>query len=1193
MAHIGKLGEFSDGKETFVNYVERMEQYFEANEVKNEKRVAVFLSVVGPSTYGALKNLLQPALPKEKSFKDIVKTLTDYYMPKPLVISERFKFNKRNQREGETVNEYVCELKNLSKYCEFKDFLKEALRDRLVCGLKYEAIQKKLLSEADLTFEKAIRIATAMETAEKDTLSFTGNSTPVHYVKSKPNHWRDRKGKNPKPMVTVRQCFRCGGKHDADTCKFKNTKCFKCDKIGHLAKKCRHERGNPKFNGKPTLYVNEDSKFDHSEEYHHEEHSIYSVFNMETSGKTKDYSVDLELGDKLVKFQIDTGSARTIVNESVYRNRLSEFNLKKSSASLKSYTKEEIPILGEFEVTAKYGEQCVPQMLLLVVKGNQPCLLGRDWLSKIRLNWENIFSVTSGSVDTLLKEYEDLFKENSDPIKNFKAQIRIKEHCQPIFCKARPVPYALKEKVEAELKKLEERGVIYPVKTSEWAAPIVVVPKPDKSVRLCGDYKVTVNRVISEEQYPLPNTDDMFATLAGGQKFTKLDLRQAYSQLELSSDSEEYLTVNTHLGLYRYRRLAYGVSSASAIFQGVMDKILSGLPYVVCRIDDILITAPDDDSHVKTIQEVFRRLREHNITLRKDKCIFMADQVIYMGFLVDKQGIHPTDEKIAAIRDAPRPKDVKEVKAYLGLLNYYGAFLPNLSTVLQPLHQLLKKGENWSWTDKCEESFENSKQMITKGKLLVFYDMNKPLRLACDSSSYGLGAVVSHIMEDGSERPVAFASRTLNSSERNYAQVEKEALSIIFGVKKFHKYLYGRTFTLITDHKPLVTIFGPKNGVPTLAAAIMQRWALILSGYQYQIQYRASQEHGNCDSLSRPPISDNQAQEDYEDVYFSELDDVELLISNTDIAKATKMDPVLSKVHELTLTGWPNHNADPELQPFFERRISLSVEQGVVLWGIRVVIPKTLRKRILEELHVEHLGMCRMKSLARGYLWWPNLDKDIEEVVEKCPSCTCISVRNSPKSAPLHPWIWATRPFQRIHIDYADYKGQSLLIVYDSYSKWIDAIPVRSMTSLMTIDKLRMLFASTGLPEEIVSDNRTQFTSSEFKEFARLNGIKHTLVPPYHPQSNGFAERGVQIVKKALKCKEVDGKPHSLEHKLADLLLKYRITPHTTTGVAPAELFLKRQLRSRLSLIKPDNGKRVENFQQKMKQNHERGVFKV
>ncbi|XP_062572564.1 uncharacterized protein K02A2.6-like [Saccostrea cucullata] len=350
----------------------------------------------------------------------------------------------------------------------------------------------------------------------------------------------------------------------------------------------------------------------------------------------------------------------------------------------------------------------------------------------------------------------------------------------------------------------------------------MVVPKPDKSVRLCGDYKVNVNRVISGEQYPLSKTDDMFATLAGGEKLTKLDLRQAYSQLELSSDSKEYLTVNTHLRLYRYRRLAYGVCLSSAIFQGVINKILSGLPYVVCRIDDILIITPDDDSHVKTIQEVFHRLREH-------KCIFMADQVIYMGFL---------------------------------------------------------------WTNRgC----------ILQMRKLLQHVMLQGCK-ACDSPAYDLGTVVSHIMDAGSERLIAFASRTLNSSER----------------------------------------------------------------YQYQIQYRASQENGNCDSLSKLPISDNQAQEDYEEIYFSELDDIELPVSNTDIYKATKMDPGLSKVHKLTLTGWPNHNADPELQPFFERRISLSVEQRVVLLGIRVVIPKTLIKRILEELHEEHLGMCR--SLARRYL---------------------------------------------------------------------------------------------------------------------------------------------------------------------------------------------------------------------------------
>jgi hypothetical protein len=198
MALIGKLGEFQEGKETFVNYVERMEQFFVVNEGKNEKKVAVFLSVVGPATYGILKNLVQPALPKDKTFQEIVEALKNYYMSKPLVFSERSKFNKRNQKEGESVNEYVFELKKLSSFCEFGEFLKEALRDTLVCGLKSEAIQKKLLSERDLDFDGAVRIATAMETAEKDTLSFAGNTEPVYYMKSGPRPKSpSRRGNSP------------------------------------------------------------------------------------------------------------------------------------------------------------------------------------------------------------------------------------------------------------------------------------------------------------------------------------------------------------------------------------------------------------------------------------------------------------------------------------------------------------------------------------------------------------------------------------------------------------------------------------------------------------------------------------------------------------------------------------------------------------------------------------------------------------------------------------------------------------------------------------------------------------------------------------------------------------------------------------------------------------------------------------
>ncbi|XP_062614634.1 uncharacterized protein K02A2.6-like [Saccostrea cucullata] len=935
-----------------------------------------------------------------------------------------------------------------------------------------------------------------METAEKDTLAFLTPDPGIHSVETK---YSGRKSENRKKFQRQysEECYRCGNNHNPKECKFKDSKCFKCQKIGHVAKKCHMKKKSEKS----TLFVAkpDDETSDSSD-------SICSIFcTNEKDHSRRKLTVNITVGDEEVEFLIDTGSVRTIVGEAVYQRHLEHFKLTKTDTVLRSYTGDEIGLLGVCHVPVKYQDQEFVELPLLVAQGQRPSLLGRDWLSKIKLNWQEVFAVSMNEMETLRREYSDLFLPSTEPIKDFKAQIRLKEDGHPIFCKARTVPYAIKEQVEMELRKLVERGVLQKVKNSSWAAPVVVVPKADQSVRICGDYKMTVNRVISEEQYPLPNTDDMFASLAGGKKITKLDLSQAYSQLEFDRESQECLTINTHLGLFRYARLPYGVSSASAIFQSVMDQVLLGLDHVVCRIDDILITAADDTTHLNTLREVFRRLRKHNIKLKAEKCEFFADQVVYMGFLLDHNGVHPTEEKVKAINDAPRPTGVKELKAFLGLLNYYGAFLPNLSTEL-------------------EESFNVCKKMITESKLLVFYDSKKPLRLSCDSSSYGVGAVISHVMKDGSERPIAFASRTLSETERRYAQIEKEALSLVFGVKKFHKYLFGRKFTLVTDHKPLLSILGPKKGVPPLAAARMQRWALILAAYQYDIQYKSSEQHSNCDSLSRLPLHETK-QEDTEEGVFSL--DMYLPISSQEIAMATRRDPILSRVYDFTLNGWPAHVEDSDLQPFFDRRNELTLEKGLLLWGMRVVIPDKFRGRLLLELHDEHLGMSRTKALARGY------------------------------------------------------------------SKWLEVIPVKSTTSSNTIEKLRTWFASVGIPEEIVSDNGPQFTSSELQDFMKHSGVKHTLVPPYHPQSNGLAERGVQILKKALKRQDFDGHRWSLQQRLANFLLRYRITPHSTTGTSPAELFLKRQLRTRLSCIKPNLRESVEEKQQKMKEQHDGGQCKV
>ena len=323
-----------------------------------------------------------------------------------------------------------------------------------------------------------------------------------------------------------------------------------------------------------------------------------------------------------------------------------------------------------------------------------------------------------------------------------------------------------------------------------------------------------------------------------------------------------------------------------------MDQILLGVEKCVCKQDDILIGGNDWQENLRILADVLDRLHRYNLHLKLPKCEFLKPEVVYLGSRISAEGLQPVEEKINAVKQAPAPQNVNELRSFLGMVQYYHSFLPGLATILAPLHRLLQKNVRWEWSDDCKKAFKACKEGLTSDSLLVHYDLNRKLRLACDASSYGLGAVLSHVMEDGQERPIAYASRTLSSSEKNYAQIEREALSIIFGVKKFHQFLYGRKFTLVTDHQPLLTILGPKTAIPPLAAA---RWAIVLSAYDYQIEYRSSAKHSNCDALSRLPHEDSKIGSESE-IYTLSAIDRDFPITATDIGKATLQDPVLSKI---------------------------------------------------------------------------------------------------------------------------------------------------------------------------------------------------------------------------------------------------------------------------------------------------------
>ena len=589
------------------------------------------------------------------------------------------------------------------------------------------------------------------------------------------------------------------------------------------------------------------------------------------------------------------------------------------------------------------------QLPLIVVQGEGPILLGRNWLQKIQLNWNKIHYTPSAGLEELLGRFPEIFQEGRGTLQGFEAKIHVDPGATPRFCRARTVPYAMRGLVEEELSRLVTEGTLEPVASSEWAAPIVAVLKGDKkSVRICGDFKMTVNPVSKLDKYPIPRVEDIFATLENGKFFTKLDLSQAYLQLPLDSESRKYMVINTHKGLFRYTRLPYGVASAPGIFQRVMESLLQGIPGVTVYIDDILISSATEEEHLKALEEVLRRLAQVGLRVKKPKCKFMVPSVEYLGYRIDAAGLHPIADKVQAVVDVRTPTNVTELRSFLGLLTYYGKFLPNLSTLLAPLYKLLRKGVSWQWGNAQDGAFRKSKKLLSSSPLLCHFDSKLPLTLACDASAYGIGAVLAHRLPDGSEKPIAYASRTLNAAERNYSQLEKEGLSCIFGVKRFYAYLFGHHFELVTDHKPLLGLFGEHKPTSPQASARVRRWSLYLAMFEYTLKFRGTKEHANADALSRLPLPVEPASVETPPELVLLTDHLsESPVTAAEICSWTRKDPELAPVVQYLQQGWPrpnSHQVNSALAPYLARQSELSLYDGCVLWGTRVVVPRPWRE---------------------------------------------------------------------------------------------------------------------------------------------------------------------------------------------------------------------------------------------------------
>lgn len=1168
MAH-QQLPDFDDERDNWKAYVIKAEAYFEATGVtESAKKRALLVAALSTRTVQILAGRVAPKKPNSLEYEDVVKVLDEFFDPKRHEITESFRFFNRCQLDGESVQEFITEIRRIADNCNFGTMLDRMLRDRIVCGIRSSALQKQLLTKKDLSVEDAETMALSAEAADKDANKMAADASAVLKIKAQSTSTKE---------VPV-ECGRCGSiKHNSNACRWSNARCYHCGRRGHLAVKCRNEEsarprtreGARGFRGR-VLTVKEGETDEDIEDSMH----IWTLKSTREVKVKPPIRRTFTWGGVDVSMLIDTGSPVCVVSRQLFEQHKNAWpSLRPSRTKLSCYLGK-LPVFGELLLPVSYDNTTV-ECALVVLDCPGPSLCGRDLISLLSDAGSPVLSLSAKPLTAqpstttqvtadVFAEFPDVFSSDLGLIKGPPAHLQLKEGATPKFCKARSIPFALRDKVSEELDRLVALGVLSPVPHSEWATPIVPVLKKDGTVRICGDFKVTLNSACELEQYPLPVINDMFTSLSGGKHFSTLDLRDAYNQVPLDEQSRQLCVITTHKGLFCYNRLPFGIASAPAIFQRRMETVLQGLSGAQAYLDDVLVSerAGSDD----VLKAVLQRFRESGVKLRLDKCKFRQVSVTYLGHRIDRQGLHPIEKNVEAITEAPSPKNVAELRSFLGMITFYSKFLPNISSLLAPLYRLLEKNRHWLWEQEQQTAFDKAKRCLQQAGVLVHFDPSQPLKLECDASQKGIGAVLFHTTGNVN-KPIGFRSRTLSKAEKNYSQLEREALALVFGVMKFRDYLLGREFILVTDHQPLLGLLRPDRPTPPLAAARIQRWALYLGGFRYKLQYSPGKQLLNSDALSRLPQETSEPTTEGEppDYVLALACVQEGVVSAEELQALTAGDPVLSKVMQYTRDGWPSSSKALErsLLPFYDRRLELSLAHRLLYWGRRVVIPVNAQHRMLHMLHETHQGSSAMKSIARSAFWWPGMDHDIEQLSAGCTSC--IQNRPMPVSAPPVNWPTCQENWSRVHLDFAGpIKGSMILVLVDAHSKWIEAVPMKQATTSSTITCLRSIFGRFGIPRTIVSDNGTQFTSQEFADFANNNNITHLRTAAFHPQSNGLAERAVRTVKDGLK-KMNQGR---LEDCLCRLLFNYRRTP-LASGKSPSELLLGYQIRSRLDTCFP------------------------
>lgn len=1032
-------------------------------------------------------------------------------------------------------DKFLTEMKTKASACNFQE-KDRMMRDKIVFSVTGK-LQELLLREDKLTLDKAVKVCRAFEQSNKQVKEIRDTNPPARVNKVASSLKSNRKVRKPAVTKSYTQqkpqkpshnsqkgpeCHYCGYHHamKKEKCPAWGETCDFCKGRNHFKAKCKKVHavsvGNDNISGND------------------EEAWLMAV----DTGKRRIHA-SLCVNDNLVKFQLDSAAdVNTICQKHVRKSQVTPCNLK-----LNMWNKTNLKPLGECTLNVTNPRTGTDsEVTFIVVPNGLTNLLGLTTIQELKFVTVNEDRFISQVAKTSPK-LGDLGE----------ATLHTDDSVQPKVLPCRKVPLAIQSAVKQELNRLEEMGVLVPVtEPTQWVSQMAAVHKANGKLRLYIDPQ-PLNTALMREHYRLPVLDDILPKLKDAKVFSKLDIKEAYWHVRLDKQSSLLTTMITPFGRYRWTRLPFGLKVSSEIFQRKLDEALDNLDGVFSVVDDIIIAgcgpnvASAQRDNERRLANVLRRCEDRHITLNEDKQVTGLDEINFHGHRITRDGVKVDDGKVKAIREMPSPTDVSGVKRICGMAQYMSRFVPDLAETLDPIRALTRKGTPWNWSTECEEAFKILKQKLTTTPCLAYFDQNKEVVLQVDSSKSGIGVV---LLQEG--RPVEYASRALTTSERKWAQIEKEALSVLYGLERFDQYTYGRNVKVQNDHKPLAAILKkPLSMAPKRLQDIMMRF------YRYDVDFEFVKGVNLviADTLSRAYVDTTDGNHDERARIltvnaFGDIPDARI----SEVREATAKDSNMQTLLNLIVDGWPTDKRDlpAGTAPYFDMRESLSVVDGIVMRGETIVIPPSLRSDMKSRLHSAHLGYQSMLRRARATIFWPGMSADIKQLADTCEVCQENKPRNQPE--PLTQHCEGNRPWEKIGLDLFQLHGKDYLVSVDYVSHFIECDLLTTTTSARVISFVKKHAARYGIPKMIVSDGGPQFTSREFKCFVNNWGITHVVSSPMHQQANGKAESAVKIIKTLLHKTGTED-PY-------EALLEQRNTPRQDTGISPAQAMFGRTTRT-------------------------------